>query len=73
MLKPPAHVIRTKKLMSTSKNSIDNIFIPSNYNCSETLTFKSQRVGYQSNQNGSQLGFKKSAKFINPFLRYSRF
>ena len=44
------------------------------FNCNGPWAFKSQRVGYQSNQNIVSLSaFKKSTWFINSFLKYSRF
>ena len=45
------------------------------YNCSGPPAFKSQRVGYQSNQKliASLSAFKKSAQLINLFLGNGRF
>ena len=45
------------------------------HNCSGSTAFKSQRVGYQSNQKltASPSVSKKSTQFINSFLRYSNF
>ena len=46
----------------------------SRYNCSGILVFKSQRVGYQPNQNCSiTINVQKLTQFKNLFLRQSRF
>ena len=45
-------------------------------NCSGPQAFKSQRVGYQSNQkllHHYQSAFGESAQFIHSFFKYSRF